>query len=330
MMNQTGQEKGGRQMRYRALLVTAFLVLSLTICGLSTEVEELTNDSRRTAVAVRITFMIGVVIRSHGREFDTVEPSSGRSNVFVFSGGEVRRDGSFEIEWMPGAAIKSVEWLEVLSAEEQQAMQEVADCSCVLSPTDSLESRLNNTYDGMVICLEPGSYTLTGTIAVKDSISIRGIHQSGGVAQIRVEEYGSIVIAVYYDRTLRLENISFGEGINEIQIRGTAVLAIELCNLPFLTLNAGDAAVASISDTSIGFVHVVRDSAVTLTNCTVEVGGVVTKEDARVSLIDSVIRDARTGVRASDNSVVRLIRSEFVNCTNDTQIYDSAKVEVEG
>ena len=99
-------------MRNRALLVAAILVLSVAICGLSTAAEELINDSRKTAVAVRITFMTKVFITGHGREFDTVEPSSGLSDVFVFSGGEVRRNGTFEVEWAPGMAIKSVEWLQ--------------------------------------------------------------------------------------------------------------------------------------------------------------------------------------------------------------------------
>ena len=97
-------------MRYRALLVALLLVLSVAICGLSAE-EELTNDSRKTAVAVRITFMTRVMITGHGREFSIQEPASGLSDVFVFSGGEVRRNGTFEVKWSPGLAIKSVEWL---------------------------------------------------------------------------------------------------------------------------------------------------------------------------------------------------------------------------
>jgi hypothetical protein len=90
-----------------------FLLLSLAICGLSVAAEELTNDSGRTAVAVRITFRSSVRITGHGREFDTVEPSSGRSDVFVFSGGEVRRNRTFEVEWSPDSReIRSVEWLQ--------------------------------------------------------------------------------------------------------------------------------------------------------------------------------------------------------------------------
>ena len=99
-------------MRYRSLLVAAFLVLSLAICGSSVETEELTNDSRTTAVAVRITFMTRVMIWGHGREFSSQEPASGLADVFVFSGGEVRRNRTFEVEWSPGSrSIKSVEWL---------------------------------------------------------------------------------------------------------------------------------------------------------------------------------------------------------------------------
>ena len=107
-------------MRYRALLVAVFLMLTLVVCGLIATAEELVNDTRKTAVAVRITFRTRVFITSHGREFDTVEPASGLSDVFVFSGGEVRRNGIFEVEWAPGLAIKSVEWLD----EEEQAETE--------------------------------------------------------------------------------------------------------------------------------------------------------------------------------------------------------------
>ena len=85
MMNQKGRVKDGRQMRYRALPVIAFLVLTLLACGLSAGAEELTNDSRKTAVAVRITFRSRVRITGHGREFDTVEPSSGVGNVWFLS-----------------------------------------------------------------------------------------------------------------------------------------------------------------------------------------------------------------------------------------------------
>jgi len=123
-MNQTSQTKDGGQMRNRALLVAAILVLSLAICGVSAAAEELVNDTRKTAVAVRITFIGRVFITGHGREFDTVGPASGLSDVFVFSGGEVRRNGTFEVEWAPGLAIKSVEWLEVYDLEELQAEQD--------------------------------------------------------------------------------------------------------------------------------------------------------------------------------------------------------------
>ena len=99
-------------MRSHGLLVAAFLVLSLVVCGLSAKAEELTNDSGKTAVAVRITFASRVVIRGHGREFPTQDPATGRSDVFVFSGGEVRRNRSFEVEWSPDSRrIKSIEWL---------------------------------------------------------------------------------------------------------------------------------------------------------------------------------------------------------------------------
>jgi hypothetical protein len=128
----------------------------------------------------------------------------------VFSGGEVRRNRSFEVEWSPDSRrIKSIEWLEVYGAEEQEAMQEIADCSCVLSPSDSLENRLSNAYDGIVICLEPGSYTF-GTagnqILMQDDITIRGVYQELGEAQIILPEYQVRALAVDQDRKREWHN----------------------------------------------------------------------------------------------------------------------------
>ena len=336
-MNKKGLVKNGGQMRNRALLVAAILVLSLAICGLSSAAEELVNDSRKTAVAVRITFRSSVRITGHGREFDTVEPSSGLSDVFVFSGGELRRNRTFEVRWSPASrAIKSVEWLEVLSAEQQQEMEEIRGCSCILSPADSLQSRLNNAYDGIEICLEPGSYMLSGyIISLAYDITIRGIHQAGGgVAQITAQKYDDIVLA-FHENTLRLENLSFGAGIVELMSRGTSTLTIESCDLPSLIVNVRGTAVASIVDTSLGVVLAVEGAEVTLTNCTIGAAetslyaGILAGEDALVSVFDSIIQNNNIGVSAGDNSVVRLIRSEIVNCDTDIQERDSGRVEIE-
>ena len=110
-------------MRVHVLRVVVALVLSLAIFTSIATAEELVNISRKTAVAVRITFSTRVMIMRHGREFSTQEPASGLSDVFVFSDGEVRRNDKFEVKWAPGMAIESVEWLEVY--EEEQEMEEV-------------------------------------------------------------------------------------------------------------------------------------------------------------------------------------------------------------
>ncbi len=211
----------GGQMRNRALLVAAILVLSLAICGVSAAAEELVNDTQKTAVAVRITFMTQVFIRSYGREFDTIEPSSGLSDVFVFSGGEVRRNGSFEVEWAPGLAIKSVEWLEVYGEQQREEMERVAGCSHILSPGDSLSSYLRNTYDGMVICLEPGTYTLSGGIGILDDVTLIGLGASLGDTTITCSEYDHGNLSVNENGTLALENLSLNGNVY-LSVSGTA------------------------------------------------------------------------------------------------------------
>jgi len=320
-------------MRFHALLVAAFLVLSLAICGLSVAAEELTNNSRETAVAVRITFRSKVRITGHGREFGTVEPSSGLSDVFVFSGGEVRRNRTFEVRWSPGRAIISVEWLEVYGAEEQQAMQEVADCSCILSPRDSLESRLKNAYAGIVICLEPGVYTLTQYILqLPYDVTIRGIHQDMGAARIVAPEYENVILAVR-DSKLRIDGVSLGGGLIEILAQGAAVVSIESCDIQYLTLRG--TAQASVGDSSLSVVIASDGARATLTNCAIEVEGeistgVYAAGDAEVLIVDSVITNKQIGVLATGNSIVRVIRSMFINCRQDTVEADLGKVEIEG
>ena len=197
-------------MRSHGLLIVAFLVLSLVVCGLSAEAEELTNDSRKTAVAVRITFVRKVMIRGHGREFPTQDPATGRSDVFVFSGGEVRRNRSFEIEWSPGSIkIKSIEWLEVYGVEEQQNMEARSSCSCILSPSDSLGSRLNNAYEGLEICLEPGVYELEYYVNIETNVIVRGLGDTPSDVLITCPEYSYLYIYAIESGNLLMENLAF-------------------------------------------------------------------------------------------------------------------------
>jgi len=321
-------------MRFHGLLVMRFLVLSLVVCGLSAGAEELTNDSRKTAVAVRITFAGRVRIRGHGREFPTQDPSTWRSDVFVFSGGEVRRNRSFELEWSPNSRqIKSIEWLEVYGAKEQEAMQEMADCSCILSLADSLERRLNNAYDGIVICLEPGIYTF-GTagsqILMQDDITIRGVYQELGQAQIILSEHQVRVLAVDQDSRLTVKNVSFGEGFILVG-KGNGSMIIETCDLQYLILE--DSASASVGNSSLGSVSASNGAQVTLTNCAIEIDahayGIAAHSDSRVTVVDSVIKNKSLGVFANDDSIVRLIRCEFVDCETSFGEAVSGKVEIE-
>ena len=196
-------------MKSRASLIAIFLVLSLAICGSIATAEELTNDSRKTAVAVRITFSTRVMIMGHGREFSTQEPASGLSDVFVFSGGEVRRNGTFEVDWSPHMPIKSVEWLEVLSAEDQEAMEARSSCSRILSPGDSIQSLLSNAYDGLTICLEPGTYEIAGFAGINSDVTIIGLGESPAECQITCPDYKNLWLSPYQDGVLRLENVSF-------------------------------------------------------------------------------------------------------------------------
>jgi len=196
-------------MKHRTALVATFLVLSLVICGLVATAEELTNDSRKTAVAVRITFRSPVRITGHGREFDTVDPSSGLSKVFVFSGGELRRNHTFEVMWSPRSRkIRSVEWLEFLSAEHQQEMEARSSCSCILSPSDSLGSRLDNAYKGIEICLEPGTYQLDYQYSIRTTVTIRGLGDSPSDVLLTCPDYSYFHIGALAGGSVVVENLS--------------------------------------------------------------------------------------------------------------------------
>jgi len=319
--------------RSHGLLVAAFLVLSIVVCGLSAEAEELINDSGKTAVAVRITFTTKVRIHRHGREFPTQDPTTGRSDVFVFSGGEVRRNRSFKVKWSPDSRrIKSIEWLEVYGAEEQKAMQEIADCSCVLSPSNSLEKRLSNAYDGIVICLEPGVYTLTQYIlSLPYDVTIRGIHQDMGVAQIVAPKYETVILAVR-DSRLRMESVAFGDGLIEILAQGAAIVTIASCDIQYLTLTG--TAQASVEDSSLSAVFAGDGSTATFTNCAIEIDGELSvgidaARDAEVIVVDSIIKNKQLGIIARGSSIVRLIRCEFVDCETNIRETASGRVEIE-
>ena len=335
-MDQISQEKDGRQMRYRALLVAVFLVLSVAICGLSAE-EELTNDSRKTAVAVRITFTSRVMITRHGREFSNQEPASGLSDVFVFSGGEVRRNGTFEVKWAPGMAIKSVEWLEALSAEDQQKMEEdqqemeeVADCSCILSPGDSLASRLLNTYgEGLVICMEPGEYVVSEQVLIVfEDATIRGIHSNSGEVKITGPEWLEPVLSVFSSAKLIIENISWES--SQIMTIGSAVLDIQMSSIGKLVLSATSS--ANVMQSSLRQVIAKDGTTSTFIECVIEGEGsgtgITASGYAVISVIDSTIRNATVGISASDNAIVRLTRGEFVDCDTDTKESDSGVIEI--
>lgn len=190
-------------------LAGAVLTLALLAIGCSGSAEELTNDSRYTAIAVRITFMGNVRITDYGDEFDTVDPSSGSSNVFVFFGGEVRRRKSFEVEWSPSLRIKSVEWLEVYGEDQQKEMELVRTCTRVLSPGDDLQRCIEQAYDGMEICLEPGAYQLEHYVRIGADMRIRGLGDSPGAIQVTCPDYSYVHITSNGHAEVYIENLSF-------------------------------------------------------------------------------------------------------------------------
>jgi hypothetical protein len=233
----------------------------------------------------------------------------------------------------PGSIqIKSIEWLEVYGAEAQEDMQEIADCSCVLSPSDSLENRLSNAYDGIVICLEPGVYTLMQYIlSLPYDVTIRGIHQDMGVAQIVAPKYETVILAVR-DSRLRMESIAFGDGLIEILAQGAAIVTIDSCDIQYLTLRG--TAQASVDDSSLSVVIASDGARVILINCAIEIDGEISMGidadgDAEVVVVDSIIKNKNIGILARGSSIVRVTRSEFVNCGQDTLEVASGKVEIE-
>jgi len=112
----------------RRLMSVLGIVALLCVCCAVVFGEELKNDSRITAVAVRITFSSRVMITDYGREFSNVVPSFTFSEVYTFDGGQVRRNESFEVEWAPHTIdILSVDWLEEFEPESAEDSPEVRE-----------------------------------------------------------------------------------------------------------------------------------------------------------------------------------------------------------
>jgi len=107
------------------------LVVGTCLCSVA---EELKNDSRITAVAVRVTFSSRVRITDFGSEFSDVEPSSGMSDVYTFTGGQLRRNQTFEIEWAPSTIrIESVEWLDTAPAPSDGSGEDAIASCCEIN-----------------------------------------------------------------------------------------------------------------------------------------------------------------------------------------------------
>jgi hypothetical protein len=124
--------------------ICAFLLVACMICpifGIAVLGESIENDSRHTAVALRVKFSMDVRISSHGNAFRSQEPSSGRAREFWFSDGSIRRGRLFQIEWSPSTArIVEYEWLREYEAQSIKTIADALELLPELDPFDTIPS----------------------------------------------------------------------------------------------------------------------------------------------------------------------------------------------
>ncbi|MFC2081920.1 hypothetical protein ACFLSF_02305 [Candidatus Bipolaricaulota bacterium] len=296
--------------------VAVGVLIAVCCVSLSALAEELRNDSGQTAYAVEITFSKSVRIDYFGREFRTQEPRAGRSRVFTFTDGSVRSRGTFTIEWVPSSArITSIEWLATFGQQEEED-ESRSICDCILAPGEDLSRRLERSYDGLVVCLEPGTYEISG-LDLENDLTILGLGDvSTDVVMTPTGEWGWAYLAPVGDAEVRFENLSL-EGRMWIQPEGEAT-----AYLIGVSTSPGDDSVwqsLGVVDNSrmyiegsviFGHVHVSEGASLEVNTSRFGgdyYAGVVATDSGEVSLKDVEIAGRTVGCQVSDDVLLDMV-----------------------
>ncbi len=201
-------------MRRMAALAVVALACSVSLPIASTErIEDLgrigifRNETGSAAFGVRIAFNKPVRVADHEKGvFPFVTPAD-RSQDFVFSGGLLHNHGEFYVSWQPSTArVRSHKWY---TDQEGTEIGSRSSCTYPMHPDASdLASRLEASYDGLVLCLEPGTYILTRPTTASNDVTIVGQGASPSDVVITKSEYSSCSLAALEDASLRLENLT--------------------------------------------------------------------------------------------------------------------------
>ncbi|MFC2077485.1 hypothetical protein ACFLTM_01575 [Candidatus Bipolaricaulota bacterium] len=201
-------------MRRTTALAVVVVVCSVSLPIASTEriedsgrTEVFRNETRRDALGIRVTFSKLVRIADYNEAFFPFVSPDGRSKEFVFSGGRLLDQEEFYVSWQPTTAgVRSHKWY---TDEEGSEIGSRSSCAYRMHPDASdLALRLQASYDGLVLCLEPGTYRLTQDVSTMNSITLRGRGDSPSDVTLIAPEGKSRALQIHEDAWLRLENLT--------------------------------------------------------------------------------------------------------------------------
>jgi len=195
-------------------LAIALLVSIVVVAGAFASTEkDFRNQTGGDVLGIRIQFSTYVAITDSDDVFPDVEPvgnsMGGKAREFTFTGGSLRSNATFSLSWDAPAMVMDWEWV-THDADDNDSPG--YDCSTTINAEwFNLAQVLNRTWDGMVVCLEPGRYEIPGSglIIIEDDVSLVGLGPDSGSVVICSSEYGRIQFVTQGDATLVLENLSF-------------------------------------------------------------------------------------------------------------------------
>lgn len=201
-------------MRRTAAFAVVALACSVSLPIASTErIEDLgrtevfRNETGRDALGIRVTFGRPVRIADYDEAFFPFVSPDGRSREFVFSGGRLRDQEEFHISWRPPTVgVRGHKWY---ADEEGSEIGSRSSCAYRMHPDASdLATRLEASYDGLVLCLDPGMYVLTQDVSMMYDVTLRGRGSSPADVTVTVPNGRSSSVAVREDATVRMENLT--------------------------------------------------------------------------------------------------------------------------
>ena len=206
-------------------LAVALLVSIIAVAGAFAATEEdFRNMTGGDVLGIRIEFTRPVNITNHDDVFPDVDPS-GRSTEFTFSGGTLRNHQAFTVSWDASAMVTDWEWV---THDADDGDSPGYDCSTTVGPDSwvTLESVLDRSWDGMVVCLEPGEYEIPDII-VEHDVTLIGLGDDPSEVVVSYWGYDSVSL-IANECTLILENLSLAGAVCFRNLGGGHCIAREV------------------------------------------------------------------------------------------------------